>query len=110
MTLDAIRTICSVLADVTEDIKWGNDLCFSIVGKMFCVASLDKSPVSLSFKTTDEKFEELIEREGFRPAPYVAKYKWVYVDDISMMSKKEMVLFISASYQLVKDKFTKKKK
>ena len=34
---------------VTEGIKWGNDLCFMVDEKMFCVAALD-SPLKISFK------------------------------------------------------------
>ena len=35
MDIDALRAICKKLPGVTEDIKWGNDLCFCIAGKMF---------------------------------------------------------------------------
>lgn len=110
MNLEEIRKLCTNLPGVTEDIKWGNDLCFCIGGKMFLVTSLDKTPVSASFKTTDEQFEALIERDGFKPAPYVAKYKWVLVDDLSKVSKKEWVFLIKQSYELVKRKLPKKKK
>jgi hypothetical protein len=46
MTLDLIREIASKLPHVTEDIKWGNDLCFCIAGKMFCVTGLESGPAS----------------------------------------------------------------
>jgi hypothetical protein len=32
MTIDTVRSICRALPKVTEDIKWGHDLCF-IVGR-----------------------------------------------------------------------------
>lgn len=96
------------LPAVTEDIKWGNDLVFSIAGKMFCVADLNQPPVTASFKVTDHEFEEMCERPGFKPAPYVAKYKWVWIDDISKMSKKEWKKYVSQSYDLVKSKLPAK--
>ena len=37
MTIDAIRQLCRALPHVTEDIKWDDDLVFSIGGKMFIV-------------------------------------------------------------------------
>ena len=32
MTIDDLRTMCRALPNVTEDIKWGHDLCFLIGG------------------------------------------------------------------------------
>ena len=108
MDTEGIRTICKKLPGVTEDIKWGHDLVFSVGGKMFCVVGLDEAPVSASFKVQDEEFEEISSRPGFKPAPYVAKYKWVFIDDINRLPKKQWEGFIRQSHQLVKDKLPKK--
>jgi predicted DNA-binding protein (MmcQ/YjbR family) len=110
MTSDDIRNICISLPNATEDIKWGHDLCFCISGKMFFVIATDKVPVSASFKTDEESFNELTERDGFIPAPYMARHKWVYVDDIGRVSKKEWQQFIQQSYEMVKAKLPIKKK
>jgi predicted DNA-binding protein (MmcQ/YjbR family) len=104
MNIEDIQTICRQLPAVTEDIKWGHDLVFSIGGKMFCVAGLDQSPVTASFKVTDEEFEEMCNRPGFKPAPYVAKYKWVWIDDITKMKKTEWKKYLQQSYALVSAK------
>lgn len=110
MNVEDIQKICKSLPGVTEDIKWGNDLVFSIGGKMFCVAGLNQSPTSASFKVTDEQFDEMCERDGFKPAPYVAKYKWVWIEDISKMNKNDWKKFIKQSYSLVKEKLPAKVK
>lgn len=110
MTLEDMQAICSKLENVTQDIKWGHDLCFNTGGKMFLVTAPDSVPVSASFKATQETFDELIERDGFIPAPYLAKHKWVYVDNINRLSKKEWQHLVSQSYELVKAKLSKKKK
>ena len=110
MNIEDIQAICKALPAVTEDIKWGNDLVFSIGGKMFCVAGLNQSPTTASFKVTDEEFEEMCDRDGFKPAPYVAKYKWVWIDDISKMNKADWKKYIRQSYNLVKDKLPAKTK
>jgi len=109
MNVEDIQSICRQLPAVTEDIKWGHDLVFSI-GKMFCVVGLDQSPTSASFKVTDEEFEEMSIRPGFKPAPYVAKYKWVWVDDINRMKKTEWKKYLEQSYDLVKEKLSPKLK
>jgi predicted DNA-binding protein (MmcQ/YjbR family) len=107
MDIDQLRTYCMKLPAVTEDIKWGHDLVFSIGGKMFCVAGLEK-PFSCSFKVPDEEFEELSARPGFMPAPYMARNKWVLVTDASKMNKKQWETRIRDSYEMVKAKLTKK--
>jgi predicted DNA-binding protein (MmcQ/YjbR family) len=110
MNIDEIKNICSGMTGVTEDIKWEHDLVFSIGGKMFCVAGLDQSPTRASFKVTDEEFEEMCNRPGFKPAPYVAKYKWVLIEDITKMKKSEWKKYLTQSYDLVKEKLPAKVK
>jgi predicted DNA-binding protein (MmcQ/YjbR family) len=110
MTIETIQTICRQFDNVTEDIKWEKDYCFNTGGKMFLVLAPDTVPVSASFKVEDDIFEALTERAGFKPAPYLARHKWVFVDDISRLSKKEWTHFISESYRLVAAKLPKKKK
>ena len=108
MTTEEIQTICRSMPAVTEDIKWEHDLVFSIGAKMFCVVGLDQSPVTASFKVTDEEFEEMSNRPYFKPAPYVAKYKWVLIEDIRKMKKTEWKKYLQQSYKLVKDKLPAK--
>ena len=108
MTVDTIRDVALKLPHATEDVKWGHDLCFCIAEKMFCVTGLEQTPVGVSFKVTDEEFEEVSARPGFRPADYVARYKWVTVEDVRKVSKKELEKFIKQSYELVKAKLPKK--
>lgn len=110
MNTEEIRTICLLLKGVTEDIKWGHDLVFSIGGKMFCVVGLDQVPTSASFKVTDEEFDEMSNRAGFKPAPYVAKHKWVLAEDINLMKKTEWKKYLHQSYELVKSKLPAKLK
>ncbi|MCR8526523.1 MmcQ/YjbR family DNA-binding protein [Escherichia coli] len=81
---------------------------FSIGAKMFCVVGLDESPTSASFKVTDEEFEEMANRPDFKPAPYVAKYKWVLASDIQTMKKAEWEKYLRQSYELVKAKLPPK--
>lgn len=108
MDIDELRSYCLSLPAVTEDIKWGNDLVFSVGGKMFCVTGLEM-PLQFSFKVKDDEFEEISNSEGFMPAPYMARAKWVLVTQLKL-SKKEYEHYIQQSYELVKTKLTKKVK
>ena len=76
---------------------------------MFCVCSLDQ-PYKLSFKVGDEEFEELSNTDGFMPAPYMARAKWVLVSNPFKLNKKERERYIKESYEMVKAKLTKKQK
>ena len=107
MDLEQLRDYCNSLPHVTEDVKWGHDLCFLIGGKMFCVTGFS-SAISVSLKVTDEEFEELCQREGVIPAPYLARYKWIYVQKASVFNKKEWEHYVRQSYELVKQKLPKK--
>jgi predicted DNA-binding protein (MmcQ/YjbR family) len=107
MDIEAIRDICKNLPSVTEDVKWGNDLCFIIGGKMFCVTPMD-TPLKVSVKVTDEEFGELINLPGIIPAPYVARYKWILVEDVNVFTAKKWEQYITRSYNLVKAKLSKR--
>ena len=107
MDIEFLRSRCLRLPGTSEDVKWGNDLCFLVGDKMFCVTSLDP-PFQISFKVTDQEFEELSASEGFIPAPYMARAKWVLVQNAGKLNKKEWERYIRQSYELVKMKLTKK--
>ena len=108
MNLEELEKICKKLPGVTQDVKWGNDLCFSVGNKMFLVAALDQKPTTASFKVGDDQFDEMAARPGFKPAPYMAKHKWIWLEDINLMGKNEWAQVIEQSYELVKQKLPKK--
>jgi predicted DNA-binding protein (MmcQ/YjbR family) len=103
MSTDFLQQYCGKWPGVTSDIKWDDDLCFSVGNKMFCVAGL-AHPTKISFKVTEEEFEEMSVREGFMPAPYMARAKWVLVTDVSKLSRKEWEHYVRQSYELVASK------
>jgi len=107
MNLEAIRTFCLQLPHVTEGIKWDNDLCFMLADKMFCVTGLAEQ-FSCSFKCSDENFGQLIEIPGIIPAPYMARNKWVNVQQPEALTDEEWAYYIEYSYQLIKSKLPKK--
>ena len=108
MDIEEIQSLCKALPAVTEDVKWGHDLVFSIGEKMFCVVGLSETPTSATFKVKDVEFDEMSTRPGFKPAPYVARYKWVMIEDIRTMSKTDWEHYVKQSYELVKAKLPAK--
>lgn len=109
MNIEQLREFCVSLAHTTEDVKWDNDLCFCIGGKMYCVTALDDANAGkTSFKCTPEKFAELTERDGIEPAAYVARYHWVTIWDENALAEDEVKELISNSYQMVLEKLPSK--
>lgn len=109
MDSESVRAYCLSFPDATENVQWGNDLVFKIAGKMFAVMALE-GPVKyiMSFKCTEEKFNELIEQEGIDPAPYMARNKWAAIERFNVLSDKELKALLRNSYELVVEKLPKK--
>jgi predicted DNA-binding protein (MmcQ/YjbR family) len=107
MDIEALRAICLSFPSVTEDIKWGNDLCFSTGGKLFCLAGLH-APLQVSLKVTKKDFADLTDGIRIVPAPYLARYDWILVKDTACLSRTEWLHYLEQSYKLVKAKLSKK--
>ena len=104
MDVESIRHFCLSFLDATENLQWGEDLCFKVRGKIFAVLDLGSVPQRLSLKCTPEKFAELTEQQGISPAPYVARYKWVLVERLSVLPAPELKALIRESYAMVASK------
>jgi len=107
MNVDSIRAYCLSFPGATENLQWGDDLCFKIGGKIFAIVSLDDP--RLCFKCSPETFAELIEREDIHPAPYVGRYKWVMLDRLDAVGWDELRELIGQSYEMVAAKAPRKK-
>ena len=104
MNVDEIRKYCLAFPEATENLQWGDDLCFKIRGKIFATVALTTVPQKLCFKCTPETFAELIEREGIHPAPYVGRYNWVILDHVGALRRDELEDLIRQSYDMAEAK------
>ena len=75
---------------------------------MFAHTVLDVARVWLSFKTSDEKFAELVERHDVIPAPYLARAKWVALESREAIPPTELRELLREAYDLVVAKLPKK--
>ena len=109
MNVPAILKFCATLPHATGDVKWHVDQVYSIGARMFCVACVDsKKQSSVAFKVDDDLFLSYSDRDGFIPAPYMARAKWVKIVDLKKVSDAELTALIRRSYELVGMKLTKK--
>ena len=100
-----VKAFCLSLPGATHDVKWGKDHCYSVGGKMFAVVGPDGS---MSFKVDDDRFLELTDREGMIAAPYMAKHKWVLVQDLKKADEAEVRELVKRSHELIFGKLSKK--
>lgn len=101
MNVEVIRKYCLGFPEATENLQWGDDLCFKIRGKIFVTLALTAVPQKMCFKCTPEGFSELIERQDIHPAPYVGRYKWVMLDQLDAVAWNELKDLIRQSYEMV---------
>ena len=111
MTLERLRELCMSLPGTTEQIQWGKDLVFKVGGKMFCVANTDPAghEIAMSFKCDPETFAELCERDGIKPAPYLARAQWVGVEQFHTLPDRELKPLVVRAHAIISTKATKKK-
>ena len=106
MTPAALETAALALPGAELSIKWGADRCYTVGGKMF--AATDGAAANLSLKVTDIAFEALTETGRARPAPYMARAKWVMFDDVSVLDAAEVEDWLRTAHALVAGKLTRK--
>jgi predicted DNA-binding protein (MmcQ/YjbR family) len=105
---DDQRRLAASLQGATEDIKWGADLVYSVGGKMFCVFLMREGVTcTCGFKVDAERFLELTGVPGVKPAPYLARARWVQVEESHALTAADLNLLIRRSHALVAAKLTK---
>ena len=121
MDAERARAFLLSLPHVVETQQWGNNLVFwvgdkAIGGKMFCLLDLDhagqttsarqgvRATPMLSYPAGAERYAELLEREGFSPAPYLARIFWVAVERWSSLHNAEWEEELRAAHAIVRDK------
>ena len=102
MNIDWLRKQCLAFPGTSESVQWGSDLVFKVAGKMFAVRNLEPGAKhEVGFKCSPEDFGELTAREGFVPAPYLARAKWVAVEVGASITEAELKVLLRKSYDLV---------
>jgi predicted DNA-binding protein (MmcQ/YjbR family) len=114
MNITKAHAFCAKLPGATRDIKWAfgdsAHAVFSVGSKMFALFTLknDKLIDELMFKADDARFLELTDRDGFSPAPYLAKSHWVKVEGVQRLSDTEAKILLTEAHQVVMHKLSKK--
>jgi len=119
MNVDRARELLLSLPYVVETMQWGDNLVFwvgdkAIGGKMFALINLDPSTGGahsqsvISYPAGPERFAELLEFEGFVPAPYMARIHWVAVERWDVLRDAEWKEHFELAHAIVLAKLPKK--
>lgn len=104
MTPQAFDAACRALPGVTMDRQWGDDEVYKVGGRMFAVTGPSGG---LSIKVTDIAYEALVETSEARPAPYLARAKWVRFNTLNDLDDAEVVDWLATAHALVAAKLTR---
>ncbi|SJZ37211.1 Predicted DNA-binding protein, MmcQ/YjbR family [Enhydrobacter aerosaccus] len=111
MTPKQIDRFCATLPAVTRTVQWEGVTVFKVGGKMFCLIAPERHSVGrLCFKCPEEHYEALSRSEGFRPAPYLARAKWVALDDPRILKPAETKAYIRRAHAVIAAALPRKKR
>ncbi len=114
MNLERFREIARALPHAAETVQWGSNLVLwvcdkKIGGKMFALANTEPGERYVcSFAAGEEGMAELLEREGFFPAPYLARAHWVAVEAWDSLNDAEWRARLARAHGLVFEKLPKR--
>jgi len=105
MTPKTFHAAALALPGATFDIKWGADRIYSVGGKMFAHAGIEGDPEpKYMFKASDLAFEMLTEQGLAKPAPYLARAKWVQLTGPDALDDEDLQAYLKEAYRMVADK------
>lgn len=108
MTKDELHAAAMALPGTELSIKWGDDHCYCVGGKMFCAT--DGAYTGLGWKATEIAFEALTSSGRAMPSKYLARAHWLNIDDLASQDAAEVADWIKTAHALVSAKLPKKLK
>ena len=106
MDREGVGKVCLALPAATLDHPFGDDHdAYRVGGKMFCMVG---AMGGISFKVSDIAYEVLTGSGHARPAPYMARNKWVNLPAIGDWPDDELAEHLAIAHGIVAAKLTKK--
>jgi predicted DNA-binding protein (MmcQ/YjbR family) len=109
MSLHRTREFLLSLPRVEETLQWDNFVYWvfdkAVGGKMFAMLEPEPGgPHVGGFAVPPDSFPDLLEIEGVRPAPYLARAHWIVFEHWQVFSERELHQHLRAAYGKVEAK------
>jgi predicted DNA-binding protein (MmcQ/YjbR family) len=105
-----IAAYCKTLPRATRVVQWEGVQVFKVGGKMFClVAPANHSVARISFKCDPLHYDALSRADGFAPAPYLARAKWVSLVNPKVLTALETKAYLRRAHAVIVAGLSKKK-
>ncbi|MBD8891743.1 MmcQ/YjbR family DNA-binding protein [Roseibium litorale] len=110
MTRGEFDIYCGALPKATHVIQWGNASVWKVGGKIFAICSGwgGANGDRISFKCSDLSYAMLIQEPGIIPAPYLARAKWVMIEQAGALTGDEIRAYIASAHKLIAATLTRK--
>ncbi len=111
MTRQEFDDFCRTLKASSNVIQWGNSTVWKVGGKIFAICSHwgEGDHQKIGFKCSDFSYLVLIEQDNIVPGPYLARAKWVQLQNDKAMSDDEIKTYITQAHKIIAAKLTKVK-
>jgi len=113
MNVGELKEFCARLSGVTERLHGSpiNVLAYQVGGKNFAYfKTSDPERWRFSVRVTPDRFLELTDMSGIKPAKYMARYHWVTIVDVSNFPEEYLVELVEWSYRKAFNSLSRKKR
>ena len=101
MDVDALKEFCSALPDASSKLSGppGNVLVYYARGRKFAYfKTSEPERWRFSIRTSPERFLELTDMPGIKPARFLARHYWVTIVDVASLPSAHLVELVHASH------------
>ena len=102
MDVETVKELCSGYPNASSKLYGppSNVLVYYVAGKKFAYfKTSEPEQWRFSFRTSAERFLELTDVPGFKPARYMARFHWVTVVNVATVPDAELRELITSSYE-----------
>ncbi|WP_417688349.1 MmcQ/YjbR family DNA-binding protein [Roseibium sp.] len=110
VTRDEFDTFFAALPAATHVVQWGNASVWKVGGKIFAICSSwgSEGDYRINFKCSDMSYSLLTQQDGINPAPYLARAKWVRIENPHALDDEAIEAYITAAHKIIASKLTRK--
>ncbi len=109
MRFEDFEAFCLSLPGAALSVQWEGAHVFKVGGKMFAVGRPSGNGLlgEYIFKASDMAYELLVEEGVARPAPYLARAKWVQLLARDSLPAPDLKAYLKQAHALVAAKLTR---